>query len=136
MSKNGPDTIGEINLRNWEQTPDRVKRLITNLMEQLGRRVAALEEQCAALKAENQILKEQVKLYSKNSSKPPAQEIVMRTAALWRNKSFGSQSQAGSFFVSIMLTLVTSLRSQNCSVLDYLFDACHGARNGHLPLTC
>jgi Zn-dependent oligopeptidase len=54
MSKNGPDTIGEINLRNWEQTPDRVKRLITNLMEQLGRRVAALEEQCAALKAENQ----------------------------------------------------------------------------------
>jgi transposase len=58
----------------------------------------------------------------------------MRTAALWRNKSFGSQSQAGSFFVSIMLTLVTSLRSQNCSVLDYLFDACHGARNGHLPL--
>jgi transposase len=76
MSKNDPNTIDEISAQDWETTPESVKRLIPNLMEQMGRRVAALEEQCAALKAENQMLKEQLKRNSKNSSKPPSQDIA------------------------------------------------------------
>lgn len=52
-------------------------------------------------------------------------------AVLWRKNSFGSQSEAGSLFVSRMLTVVTTLRSQNRPVLDYLVDACRAARQGH-----
>ena len=42
-----------------------------------------------------------------------AAERAIRPAVLWRRTSFGSQSQAGSVFVARMLTVVTSLRSQN-----------------------
>lgn len=76
MSKNGPNTIDEISAEDWDKTPESVKQLITNLMEQMGRRIAALEEQCAALQAENQMLKEHLKRNSKNSSKPPSQDIA------------------------------------------------------------
>jgi transposase len=76
MNQNEPNSINEISREDWEKTPESVKRLITNLMEQMGRRIAALEEQCATLKAENQTLKEQIKRNSKNSSQPPSQDIT------------------------------------------------------------
>ena len=57
-----------------------------------------------------------------------AAERALRPAVLWRKNSFGSQSEAGSLFVSRMLTVVTTLRSQNRPVLDYLVDACRAAR--------
>ncbi len=41
-----------------------------------------------------------------------AAERAIRPAVLWRRTSFGSQSEAGSVFVARMLTVVTSLRSQ------------------------
>ncbi|NJO46180.1 MAG: IS66 family transposase, partial [Oscillatoriales cyanobacterium RM2_1_1] len=53
-------------------------------------------------------------------------------AVLWRKNSFGSQSQAGSLFVSRMLTVVTTLRSQNRPVLDYLVEACQAFRQGQV----
>lgn len=59
-----------------------------------------------------------------------AAERALRPAVLWRKNSFGSQSQAGSLFVSRMLTVVTTLRSQNRPVLDYLVEACRAARQG------
>lgn len=59
-----------------------------------------------------------------------AAERALRPAVLWRKNSFGSQSEAGSLFVSRMLTVVTTLRSQNRPVLDYLVDACRAARHG------
>lgn len=59
-----------------------------------------------------------------------AAERALRPAVLWRRTSFGSQSQAGSLFVSRMLTVVTTLRSQHRDVLDYLFQACRAARHG------
>ena len=37
-----------------------------------------------------------------------------------------------SLFVSRMLTVVTTLRSQNRPVLDYLVEACRAARQGQL----
>jgi len=49
-----------------------------------------------------------------------AAERALRPAVLWRKNSFGSHSEAGSLFVSRMLTVATSLRAQNCSVLEYL----------------
>jgi transposase len=59
-----------------------------------------------------------------------AAERALRPAVLWRKNSFGSQSEAGSLFVSRMLTVVTTLRAQNRPVLDYLVKACRAARQG------
>lgn len=59
-----------------------------------------------------------------------AAERALRPAVLWRKNSFGSQSEAGSLFVSRMLTVTTSLRAQNRSVLEYLVQACRASRQG------
>ena len=59
-----------------------------------------------------------------------AAERAIRPAVLWRRTSFGSQSAAGSIFVARMLTVVTTLRSQNRHILDYLTQACRAARTG------
>ncbi|NJO47780.1 MAG: transposase [Oscillatoriales cyanobacterium RM2_1_1] len=59
-----------------------------------------------------------------------AAERALRPAVLWRKNSFGSQSQAGSLFVSTIMTIVTTLRSQNRPVLDYLVEACQAFRQG------
>lgn len=60
-----------------------------------------------------------------------AAERALRPAVLWRKNSFGAQSEAGSLFVSRMLTVVTTLRAQNRSVLEYFVEACRAARQGH-----
>jgi transposase len=57
-----------------------------------------------------------------------ASERALRPAVIWRQLSFGAQSEAGSTFVSRMLTVVTTLRAQNRPVLDYLVQATHAAR--------
>lgn len=59
-----------------------------------------------------------------------AAEWALRPAVLWRKNSFASQGEAGSLFVSRMLTMVTTFRSQNRPVLDYLVQACRVARRG------
>jgi len=59
-----------------------------------------------------------------------AAERAIRPAVLWRRTSFGAQSQAGSVFVARMLTVVTTLHSQNRNVLEYLSQACQAAREG------
>ena len=51
-------------------------------------------------------------------------EQALRGAVIWRRTSFGSQSQAGSEFVSRILTVVTSLKAQQRNPLDYLTQAC------------
>lgn len=53
-----------------------------------------------------------------------AAERALRRAVLWRRKSFGTQSAAGSRFAERILTVVTSLRQQGRNVLDYLTAAC------------
>ncbi len=62
-----------------------------------------------------------------------AAERAIRPAVLWRRTSFGSQSQAGSVFVARMLTVVTSLRSQNRNVLEFMTQAVRASRQGTLP---
>lgn len=57
-------------------------------------------------------------------------ERMLRPAVLWRKGSFGHQSEGGQQFVERMLTVVSSLRLQGRSVLDYLEAACRAARDG------
>jgi len=54
-------------------------------------------------------------------------ERPLRRAVLWRRRSFGTQSAAGSQFVERILTVVTTLRQQQRDVLDYLTAACTAA---------
>jgi transposase len=51
-------------------------------------------------------------------------ERPLRRAVLWRRRSFGTQSAAGSQFVARILTAVTTLRQQHRDVLTYLTDVC------------
>lgn len=59
-----------------------------------------------------------------------AAERAIRPAVIWRRTSFGSQTQAGSTFVSRMLTVVTSLKFQRRHVLEFMTDAVSAQRNG------
>ena len=64
----------------------------------------------------------------------------LRRAVLWRRRSFGTQSEAGSQFVERILTAVTTLRQQRRDVLEYLTAACaaaicHDPAPSLLPLT-
>jgi transposase len=69
-----------------------------------------------------------------------AAERPLRRAVLWRRRSFGTQSAAGSQFVERILTAVTTLRQQRREVLEYLTAACaaaicHDPAPSLLPLT-
>jgi transposase len=57
-------------------------------------------------------------------------ERALRSAVIWRNLSFGSQSSEGSKFVSRMLTVNCSLKAQGRSILDFLTESCIAARLG------
>ena len=62
-----------------------------------------------------------------------AAERPLRRAVLWRRRSFGTQSDAGSRFVERILTSVTTLRQQDRDVLDYLTEACAASIRGVTP---
>lgn len=57
-------------------------------------------------------------------------ERALRRAVLWRRRSFGTQSAAGSRFVERILTVVATLRQQDRDVLDYLTQATQAALLG------
>lgn len=59
-----------------------------------------------------------------------AAERAIRPAVLWRRTSFGSQTQAGSAFVARMLTVVTTLKSQQRNVLEFMTQAIVATRGG------
>lgn len=61
-----------------------------------------------------------------------AAERALRRAVVWRRRSFGTQSAAGSRFAERLLTVVTTLRQQDRAVLDYLTVACTAALCGQL----
>ena len=62
-----------------------------------------------------------------------AAERALRRSVIWRRRSFGSQSEAGSRFVERMQTTVTTLRQQKREVLDFLTQACQAAISGSDP---
>jgi hypothetical protein len=59
-----------------------------------------------------------------------AAERALRRAVLWRKRSYGSQSDRGLRFTERILTVVTSLRQQGRSVLDYMTAACQAQHLG------
>jgi hypothetical protein len=60
-------------------------------------------------------------------------ERALRPAVIWRRLSLGSQTQAGSIFVSRMLTVVASLRAQNRNVLEFMAEAIQANRDSNPP---
>ncbi len=62
-----------------------------------------------------------------------AAERALRRAVVWRRRSGGTQSAAGSRFAERLLTVVTTLRQQDRDVLDYLIAACIAAQCGEPP---
>ncbi len=57
-------------------------------------------------------------------------ERQIRPGVLWRKRSFGTQSQAGSRFAERIMTVVATLKQQHRNLLDYLTDACDAANWG------
>jgi transposase len=62
-----------------------------------------------------------------------AAERAIRPAVIWRRTSFGSDSAAGSEFVSRLLTVVSSLKVQDRNILDFLAESVSAARSGAIP---
>jgi transposase len=62
-----------------------------------------------------------------------AAERAIRAAVIWRRTSFGSDSVAGSEFVSRLLTVVSSLNLQERNILDFLAESVSAARSGGTP---
>jgi transposase len=62
-----------------------------------------------------------------------AAERAIRPAVIWRRTSFGSDSLAGSEFVSRLLTVVSSLNLQERNILDFLAESILAARYGQIP---
>jgi transposase len=62
-----------------------------------------------------------------------AAERALRRPVIWRRRSFGTQSEAGSRFVERIQTAVTSLRQQQQNVLEFLTQACQAAISGTDP---
>jgi len=62
-----------------------------------------------------------------------AAERAIRPAVIWRRTSFGSDSLAGSEFVSRLLTVVSSLNLQERNILDFLAESILAARSGQIP---
>jgi transposase len=59
-----------------------------------------------------------------------AAERPLRPAVLWRRKSFGTHSAAGSRFAERMLTVAATLKQQRRNVVDFVTDACLAALQG------
>ena len=55
---------------------------------------------------------------------------AIRPAVIWRRTSFGSQTKAGSTFVARMLTVVTTLKSQQRNILELITTAVANNREG------
>jgi hypothetical protein len=62
-----------------------------------------------------------------------AAERAIRPAVIWRRTSFGSDSAAGSEFVSRLLTVVSSLNLQERNILDFLVESVSASRSGAIP---
>jgi hypothetical protein len=59
-----------------------------------------------------------------------AAERALRTAVIWRKKSFGSRSEAGCEFVGRLLSVVQTVKLRGGRVLEYLTEAIRAHRHG------
>jgi len=59
-----------------------------------------------------------------------AAERPLRPAVLWRRKSFGTHSAAGSRLAERLLTVAATLKAQHRNIVDYVTQACIAALHG------
>jgi transposase len=59
-----------------------------------------------------------------------AAERSLRHGVIWRDISFGTQSDGGSRFVESILTVFMTCKQQQRNVLDYITACCKAARSG------
>lgn len=59
-----------------------------------------------------------------------AAERALRPGVLWRKGSFGSQSQRGSRFAEVMMSVAASCRQQKRNLLGFLMEACRATLSG------
>ena len=59
-----------------------------------------------------------------------AAERPLRPAVLWRRKSFGTHSAAGSRLAERLLTVAATLKAQHRHIVDYVTQACIAALHG------
>jgi transposase len=59
-----------------------------------------------------------------------AAERARRPAVLWRKGCWGTHSAEGSRFVERILTVATTLKQQQRSIVDYVTQACVAALHG------
>ena len=59
-----------------------------------------------------------------------AAERPLRPAVLWRRKSFGTHSAAGTRFAERLLTVAATLKAQRRNIVDYVTQACVAALHG------
>lgn len=83
MEEQRPNSVELIPNADWEKMPASAKRLV----EELALRVTQLEEQLGALQTENELLREQLKRTSANSSQPPSQDPPKEFKPSRRNSS-------------------------------------------------
>ena len=58
-----------------------------------------------------------------------AAERALRPAVLWRRKSFGTHSAAGSRFAERLLTVAATLKQQGRNIVDYITTACEDRKS-------
>ena len=101
-----------------------VRREVERLLEAGSRcGVAKTEGTCRDILKRRQALWTFVHLEGVEPTNNPGEQAI-RSGVLWRKVSFGTQSSQGSRFVETMLTVITTLKQQQRSALDYLTAAC------------
>ena len=59
-----------------------------------------------------------------------AAERALRPGVLWRKGRFGSQSQRGSWFAEVMMSVAASCRQQKRNLLGFLMESCRATLSG------
>jgi len=127
-------------VRDGTLSPAAVRTAVAPLQTQVGAllREGATLEHAKTRRACANILKLEVALWTfvtTGGVEPTnnAAERALRRAVVWRRRSGGTQSAAGSRFAERLLTVVTTLRQQDRDVLDYLTAAAIAAQCGEPP---
>jgi hypothetical protein len=135
MEKTVPELIAAISPEEWAQVPLSVLCLglfheretrserLRQLIEELVRRMDKIEQEMAALRTENELLKEQLARTSANSSQPPSknpQGFKPNRKGKW-SKDSGSLSWSASVILSIKSSQeITFSIASNGSLSDSL----------------
>ena len=136
-------TQAELMFQWWHQVRDGTMSRTTfqEKMQPLQRKVGQLLRQGAACDHKRtagtcrDILKREQALWTfvRFEGVEPTNNLAerqIRPSVLWRNHSFGTQSQTGSRFVERIMTVVATCKQQQRNVLDYLTNACEAANRG------